>query len=105
VKSYEVVFDIDGRDDLAGILSYITEEAGAPRAHTYLDRIYQFCAGLDQMPERFPVWRPSHPNLRIAVFERSLSVAFEIRENSVIIVRVLGRGRNRDIQLIQKGSS
>jgi toxin ParE1/3/4 len=105
VKSYQIIFDVDARDDLASILSHITEATGAERAHGYLDRIHQFCAGFDQMPERFPVWRASHPNLRIAVFEKSLSIAFEVQEDRVLILRVLGRGRDRDGQLGPKVGS
>jgi toxin ParE1/3/4 len=99
VKRYKVEFDVSARDDLASILSHVAENSGERRAEGYLERVYQFCSRLDHMPERFPAWKLSQPSLRIAVFERTLSIAYEVREHSILIVRVLARGRDRDGQL------
>lgn len=97
--NYKVDFDQSARDDLAFMLTYIIERSGERRANSYLDRIMKFCDGFDRMPERFPIWNHLHPTLRIAVFERSVSIAFEIRDDSVLIIRVMARGQDRDAQL------
>jgi plasmid stabilization system protein ParE len=81
------------------LLAYIQEEAGIEIAQRYFERVYEFCSRMDQMPERFPIWRPHVAPIRIAVFERSLSIAFEIRGSDVVILRALARGRDRETQL------
>jgi toxin ParE1/3/4 len=99
MRTYAIVFDQDAQDDLDHLLAYIQEEAGLERAQNYLERVYEFCSRMDQLPERFPIWRKDAAPIRIAVFEKSLSIAFEIRGSDVVILRVLARGRDRETQL------
>jgi toxin ParE1/3/4 len=101
MKIYAVVFDEDAQNDLDHLFANIQEEAGLERAQNYLERVYEFCSRMDQMPERFPIWRRDVAPIRIAVFERSLSIAFEVCESDVVILRVLARGRDRETQLLQ----
>jgi toxin ParE1/3/4 len=99
MKRYRVVFDLAALDDLAGVLSHIVETSHEEAALAYLNRVEKFCSGLDVMSERFPIWKAEEPNLRVATFKRSLSIAYEVRADSVVILRVLARGRDRALAL------
>ena len=78
--------------DLEQIYYSIAGQAGRERAGAYIDRIEAACMALATFPERGTIRAHIHAGLRVIGFERSASIAFVVRGNTVDILRVLPRG-------------
>jgi toxin ParE1/3/4 len=60
----------------------------------YIDRIEAFCRGLDILPRTGAPRADIRIGLRIAVFERRITVAYRVHERTVINLRVFGAGQD-----------
>jgi toxin ParE1/3/4 len=94
VKRYIVGYEPEARADLDDIYGWITREAGVGIADGFTQRLQAYCDGLDTAPYRGPAHNALRPGMRIAVFEKCVSVAYLISEDHVDIVRLLYRGRD-----------
>jgi toxin ParE1/3/4 len=91
---YKVVLMSEAIADLSGIRRYIQFEASEEIAEGYIDRIEAFCRGFDILPYRGAPRDDIRAGLRVAIFERRVTIAYRIADDKVIILRVLGPGRN-----------
>ena len=90
----EIVFSPEARDDLIKLYLFIAERAGEDRALAYIERLEQYCRGFSTFPERGTARDDLMPGLRIAGFERSVTVAFHLSEGRVTFDRILYGGRD-----------
>lgn len=90
---YRVHLLPEAEDDLLHVYRYIAEAASPRIAQKYIDRIRLFLANFSRFPERGAVRDEIEPGLRIVGFERRVSIAFKVRGDAVVIVRILYAGR------------
>lgn len=101
MKRYRVRLSPGAEDDLVEMHSYIVENSGSSiAADRYLDRLDGFLASFDAFPERGTVRSEIRPGLRIVGFERSVSVAFIVEGEDVVILRILANGRQLNLNAI-----
>jgi toxin ParE1/3/4 len=100
MKSYEVSFRPRAEADLLALYEYIAGEAGTAVAGGYIDRIEAACLNLATFPERGTRRDDIRPGLRTIGFERRATIAFQVLENEVVILRVFygGQGWERALR-------
>ena len=49
---FRVVFSVAAEKDVAELLTYLVHEAGEQVARAYVDRLVDYCAGLETFPQR-----------------------------------------------------
>lgn len=91
---YKVEFSPEALADLFDLYDFIEARDGAARAIGYIDRIESFCHSLSTFPARGVSREDLRPGLRVAGFERRAVIAFRIREDAVIVLRILYGGRS-----------
>lgn len=73
----------------------VTERSGyESRADGYVNRILQFCEGLSDFPHRGNARDDLLPGLRVVGFERRISIAFVVLDETVLIEGIYYGGRN-----------
>jgi toxin ParE1/3/4 len=87
-------FSPEAQADLLELYDYIAERSGADRALGYVERIEGWINGLESFPERGVLRDDIRPGLRVAGFERRVSVAFRVGTDTVTILRILYAGRD-----------
>lgn len=92
-KSYKLVFRRSAEIDLEDLYDLIADRSGPAVAGGYLDRIEAACLQLTMFPERGRARNDIQPGLRTIGFERAV-IVFQVRQESVLIVRVLYGGRD-----------
>ena len=92
----QVIFAPEAQDDLFSLFSYIAEQSGPSTAIGYISRIENYCLGFDIASERGTTRNDIRPGLRIAGFERRITIAFHVEAESVTIDRILYGGRDVD---------
>ena len=90
---YSVHLDDAAEADLKSIFEFISERASAAVAQKYIDRLLHYISGFDVFPMRGRVRNEIRHGLRIAKFERRVSIAFVVEGDKVVILRVLYGGR------------
>jgi toxin ParE1/3/4 len=99
VKQYAVRLMPEAEADLLNIYRYIRERSASEDvASTYLLRIRRFLAGLETAPGRGTIRAEVREGLRVRGFERAVSIAFIVEDDSVIILRVAYRGQSFDFR-------
>ncbi|WP_267555713.1 type II toxin-antitoxin system RelE/ParE family toxin, partial [Rhizobium rhizogenes] len=86
--------------ELDNLFTEISRDAGTRTASNFLDEVITFIEALETFPERGTVRESSIPNLRIIGYRRSVSVAFAVREEEVIILGVFARGMDITDELL-----
>lgn len=94
MKQRHVVFAPEARDDLLRLYERIAGAAGATVALNYVERIEAYCLGFDFVSERGHRRDDVRAGLRIVGFERRITVAFTVRDDRVIILRLFQGGRD-----------
>lgn len=94
---YRVLFSPEARQDLIDIYS------GERRALGTLERIEAHCAGFQTFPERGTRRDDIRPGLRISGFERRVTIAFHVTDDSVIFDRFIYAGRSVDLAFEETG--
>jgi toxin ParE1/3/4 len=94
VKRYEIVFRREAIRDLIEIEAYVADQADLDIAAAYIDRLEAFCRKLDLFPERGTPRDDVRQGLRTIVYRRRVTIAYRIAEQKVLILRVLGPGRD-----------
>jgi toxin ParE1/3/4 len=89
----ELVFRPAAKDDLKEIYDYIHDFSPGAAAR-FVGQIEAFCMKLIDFPERGTRRDEWRFGIRTIGFRRRVVVAFEVREDSVEIARILYGGRN-----------
>ncbi|ARS66187.1 MULTISPECIES: type II toxin-antitoxin system RelE/ParE family toxin [Sinorhizobium] len=92
--SYTVRLSTAAQQDIDTLLDYLVPNAGEAIARAYIARLHAFLRGFDTFPKRGTVRSDHRPGLRVVGFERSVSVAFVVEDDSVIILRIFNRGQD-----------
>lgn len=90
---YTVRLSHAAQRDIDELLDYLVTRAGEAVAHGYLRRVKAFLESFETFPKRGTVRGETRDGLRVIGFERSLSIAFMVQEDTVYILRVLVKGR------------
>jgi toxin ParE1/3/4 len=90
----QVLFSASAQADLDELFEWIADRAGLSTALAYTGRIRRFCLGLQPFPERGTKRDDLRVGLRTVGFERRVTIAFAIRADQVVILRVLYAGRS-----------
>ena len=95
-RRFKVVFDRDASADLASIRDHIREARGQEFADQFLERIIRDCESFATVPHRGTKRDTIHPGLRTVGGRRTVTSAFEVRDNleQVVILGVFYRGRD-----------
>jgi toxin ParE1/3/4 len=91
-----VVFRPRARADFDKIFDWIAERGGVEVARAYSSRIERFCFVLTPFPQRGTARNDVRPGLRTIGFERRATIAFTVKGEDVIILRILYAGRSLD---------
>ena len=94
MKTREVIFSPEARDDLLRLYDWLADAAGPGIALSYVERIEAYCDGFRIAGERGNLRSEVRPGLRIAGFEKRVSIAFTVDEEQVTILRLFYGGRN-----------
>ena len=94
MKERRVVFAPEAADDMNELYDWVAAQASHQVAMGYIERVEAFCLGLSLGSERGQVRSDVRPGLRITGFERRLTVAFTVEEETVTVLRVFTAGRN-----------
>lgn len=95
--AHKVVFSPEAENDLLQLYLYIAEQAGDARAMAYIERLERYCQGFAEFPERGTCRDDLFPGLRVAGFERRVSIAFHVASGTVTFDRILYGGRDLGI--------
>ncbi len=99
MKRRRVSLSRDARIDLAEIYDLVADAAGPSVAIGYIDRLKRWCLGFDLAAMRGRARDDILPGLRIVGFERRVTVAFLVRDEDVVILRLFYGGRDWESQL------
>lgn len=94
MKARRVVLAPEAGDDLYELYGWIAGRASPGVAMGYLERVEDFLSGLSVGSERGHLRSDVRPGLRIVGFERRLTVAFTVDEETVTVLRVFTAGRD-----------
>jgi toxin ParE1/3/4 len=100
--SLPVVFTPEAQDDLFGLFDYIATHGSVARALRYIERIEKTCMSLTTLPERGTRREDLRLGLRIMGFEHRVLIAFQVRSDSVAILRILYGGRSAELAFPQE---
>ncbi len=89
-----VEFSDDARTDLVALYDWLSNAAGAKTALSYIERLESYCKGFDLGSERGHARDDIRQGLRIAGFERRVTIAFMVEDNRVVILRLFYGGQN-----------
>jgi toxin ParE1/3/4 len=92
-----VVFAETAKADLDDIFAWIADRAGLKVALAYTSRVERFCLAMTPFPQRGTLRNDIRPGLRTLGFERRVTIAFTVRGDEVIILRILYAGRSLDL--------
>jgi len=99
---YSIVYLADASVDLKRLYSEIVAAAGFRIADDYVAGLIAFIRALETFPERGTVRISRIPGLRIIGYKRSVSVAFVVTGNDVVIIGIFRRGQNIDDEILRK---
>jgi toxin ParE1/3/4 len=92
-----MIYQSDAEDDLDAIFSYILSQGGsAETAYRYTERIRAYCNSFVTFPHRGTKRDDLYPGIRLIGFERRVTIAFTVTDDTVLIARVLYGGRDVD---------
>lgn len=93
MKRRVVSYTEDAAVDLDWIYDAVAEASGSiVTASRYEQRIRAFCDNLDLASERSQRRDDIRPGLRVVGFERRVSIAFDVGEESVTVLRIFYGG-------------
>lgn len=89
-----VAFSSRALRQLADLNFYISETASDTVADRYTSRILRFCRNLDTFPKRGTSRDDVIPGLRIVGFERRISIAFLVMDETIVIEGIFYGGQD-----------
>lgn len=90
----KVVFAPEALDDLRDLYDHIADAALPERALAYVEGLQSACLGLADFPERGTRRDSIRPGLRTLGYRRRVTIAFQVTETAVVILRLLYGGRD-----------
>jgi toxin ParE1/3/4 len=97
VKRYDVTIAPEARSDLFALYDWIAASAGDRRASFYLQRLKKFSYSLGDAPFRGSDRSDIRKGMRVLGFEGRISIVFMILDDTIIILRFFGFGRNWEV--------
>jgi toxin ParE1/3/4 len=94
LRRRDVVFAPEAVDDLVRLYEWIANAAGPDTAMAYVERLEAYCLGFDLASERGTLRGDVRPGLRIVGFERRITIAFVVDDQSVTVLRLFYGGRD-----------
>ena len=94
MKERAVIFAPEARDDLFALYNRISARASPATAFAYIERLETACLGFATASERGHRRDDIRPGLRIAGFERRVTIAFSIDDQKVTVLRLFYGGRD-----------
>jgi toxin ParE1/3/4 len=94
MSKYKVSFRPLAESDLFSLYDYIAEESGHRIAGAYIDRIEAACLALATFPRRGTGRDNIRPGLRTLGFEDRATLAFQVKEAEVVILRIFYGGQD-----------
>lgn len=91
---HRVVLHPFAQQELIDLYTYIDENGGPDRAGAFVNGIREYCLGLSTFPKRGTVRDDIMPGLRIVGYRRSVSIAFSVTDDAVLILGFFYGGRN-----------
>ena len=92
---YRVILQPSAREDLRSLYVFIRDEQKSPgNAVNFIRRINVYCQGFAQFPHRGMQRDDIRTGLRLVGFERRVTIAFTVSEETVLIARILYGGRD-----------
>ena len=89
-----VVLSDDAISDLDNIFEWIADAADTTVAQAYVERLKSYCLSFALFPERGTLRPDLRTRLRTIGFRRQVTIAFTVRKNDVLILRIARRGRD-----------
>lgn len=99
MKRRSVVYGPEAADDLDWIYATIADARDALTAFRYERRIRAFCERLELASERGARRDDVRAGLRVVGFEKRVTVAFSVDDDTVIILRVFYGGADWETSL------
>ncbi|NZD48534.1 type II toxin-antitoxin system RelE/ParE family toxin [Rhizobium leguminosarum] len=100
--AYRIIYHPKAEAELDKLYADIAVEAGTGIAGDFVHAVITFIEALETFPERGTVREGRIPGLRIIGYRRSVSVAFSVSGNNVIILGVFARGRDITDELLEE---
>ena len=94
MKERAVIFAPEARDDLFALYDWISGRASPATAFAYIERLETACLGFATASEHGHRRDDIRPGLRIAGFERRVTIAFSVDDQKVTILRLFYGGRD-----------
>lgn len=89
-----VVLSNDAIADLDSMFEWIADAANDSVAQAYIDRLKSYCLSFALFPERGTLRPDIRAGVRTIGFRRQVTIAFFVREDDVLILRIARGGRN-----------
>lgn len=84
--NYVVVLSPEARQDLIDLYEYLADRFSQVNALKYIERIQSWCESLRSFPRRGHAREDIRPGIRVAGFERRVTIAFHVGEETVTIL-------------------
>lgn len=94
MRRYDVLFTRRAETQLDDLYGYIAERSGAARADRYVNAIVEACRNLGTFPRRGTDRDDIRPGLRIVGFQRRVTIAFAIEDDTVIVHGIFYGGQD-----------
>ena len=94
MKTRQVRYALTAHSNLLEIEAWIAETAGDAIATRYVQRLIDYCDRFDVASERGARRDDLFPNLRIAGFEKRVTLAFLVYEDEVVFINIFYGGQD-----------
>lgn len=101
MSSYTVVFTPEAEQHLAELYRYISQESSAGTAHGFTMAIVDYCAAMDEFPDKGMRREDIRPGLRIINYRANTVIAIAVDDLAriVTIIGIFYGGRNYEALL------
>ena len=99
---YRIVYHEKSEGELDELYENIALRAGLAIAGNYVGSILDFIDSLRTFPERGTIRQSNIPGLRIIGYRRSVSIAFVVQDDVVMILGVFHRGQNITVEELEE---
>ncbi|MCR9122628.1 MAG: type II toxin-antitoxin system RelE/ParE family toxin [Phyllobacteriaceae bacterium] len=96
MKRRKLVYAPSAENDLIELHNQVTRLSSFDVATGYIDRIEAFCANFDLAAQRGAARDDLMPGLRIVGFERRITIAFTVDDETVTFLRFFYGGQDWD---------
>ena len=91
---HEVKFTPRAERHLRDLQQYIAVEVGPQTAGRYIERVIDYCLGLETFPLRGTQRNDLRPGLRVLGFERRVAIAFTVDDAAVVVHGIFYGGQD-----------